>query len=76
MIEDFTEDLKTYFIDDNDIKITQDKDKIYLLLDLPNTDNYESYMEELELFFDSSIYDVEHFDIDGDYEGEIEITVL
>jgi hypothetical protein len=45
-------------------------------LDLPSTDNYDNHITEIERFFKFSDYDVEDYEIDGDYEGQITISYI
>ena len=77
-LEEFTETLRDYFYDNGnvDIQVELDEDTIYVYLDLPSVENYEKHMYYIERFFNKSLFDVEDFEIDGDYEGQIEIFYI
>jgi len=64
MYETIGEDECTIDVQDNVITI---------YLDLPNTENYISFINIIERFLTKSKFDIEDFDFDGDYEGQIEI---
>jgi len=74
-LDEFTEDLRDYMYDEGfiDAQIEQDDEEVNVYLDLPNTENYDTHIEVIESFFAQSNYDVEDFEIDGDYEGHIYI---
>jgi len=76
MNEELAEDLRDYLYDEGfiDAQIEQDDEVTNIYLDLPNTGNYDTHIEAVESFFAQSVFDVEDFEIDGDYEGHIEIT--
>jgi len=65
MYENIGEDECTIDVQDNIIVV---------YLDLPNTENYVSFINIIERFLTKSKFDIEDFDIDGDYEGQIEIV--
>jgi len=65
MYESIGEDECTIDVQDNIIVV---------YLDLPNTENYVSFINIIERFLTKSKFDIEDFDIDGDYEGQIEIV--
>ena len=77
-MEDLGEDLRDYFYDENnvDLQVETDEDEINVYLDLPSTDNYDNHITEIERFFKFSDYDVEDYEIDGDYEGQITISYI
>jgi hypothetical protein len=68
---EFTSTLRDYFYDNNDIDLQVELDdyEISIYLDLPSTENYNNHINEVEKFFRYSNYDIEDFEIDGDYEG-------
>jgi len=76
MLEQFTEDLRDYFYDEcnTDVQVELDDNEINVYLSLPSTSNYDAHIYAIERFFKRSEYDVEDFDIDGDYEGVITIV--
>jgi len=53
--------------------IEVEQDTIIVFLDLPSTENYTSFVNTIERFLLKSKYHIEDFEIDGDYEGQIEI---
>ena len=75
-LSEFTNDLRDYFYDEGnvDVQVEQDDNEVNIYLDLPSTENYDAHIEEVESFFRNSEYDVEDFDIDGDYEGCITLS--
>ena len=78
MLDEITEDLRDYFYDkgDTDLQVELDDEIINVYLDLPDTRNYDSHIDAIERFFRRSKYDVEDFEISGDYEGHIEILYI
>ena len=77
-LEELAEELRDYFydnrIEEQQVEYDEDASEINIYLDLPDTDNYDDYVREIELFFRSSDSDIDDFDIDGDYEGVITLT--
>ena len=75
-LAEFTDDLRDYFYDEGDIdlQVEQDDNEINIYLDLPSTENYDAHIDEIESFFRNGNYDVEDFEISGDYEGTITLT--
>ena len=59
-IEEFTEDLREYFQMENNVElqIEQDENIVNVYLDLPNTDNYDTHIDEIENFFRK--YNINH----------------
>jgi len=74
----FGDDLRDYFYYDGniDLQVEVDDNTISIYLDLPSEANYDSHMILLEEFFSENNYDVEDFDIDGDYEGTITLEYI
>jgi len=75
-MEDFELELSHYFGED-ECEVTLDADgNVNIYLHLPNTENYNSFLLLVDDFFPESSYDIEDFEIDGDYEGNIEINYI
>ena len=74
-LSEFTDELRDYFYDEDntDLEVEQDDNEINIYLDLPSIENYDIHISRIEKFFRSTKYDVEDFEIDGDYEGYITI---
>jgi hypothetical protein len=77
-MEVFGEDLRDWFYDngDTDVQVEVDEDEVNVYLDLPSTDNYDAHIIAIESFFRDSDFDVEDYEIDGDYEGQITISYI
>jgi hypothetical protein len=73
IIEDLVEELYEK-IGDEECSITSDENVISIYLDLPDTENYTVFLDKVERFMVKSKYDIEDFEIDGDYEGQIDIV--
>ena len=76
MLEKVSEDLEVYFSESECDIVVSDEEVINIYLDLPNTENYNDFLQEVENFFKNSEYDVEDFELDGDYEGHIELVYI
>jgi hypothetical protein len=72
ILEDLTEELYENMGDECTIEL--DGDIITIYLNLPNTEYYTNFVSKLERFLVKSKYDIEDFEIDGDYEGQIELA--
>lgn len=75
LIEQFTDDLETYLQDD-ECEVIQEAGTVNVYLDLPNTENYNHFVSKVERVFSKTKYDTEDWEIDGDYEGCIEIMYV
>jgi hypothetical protein len=53
-----------------------DDDRIEIYIDLPSTDNYNYFIAKIEKIFRKVPFDVEDYEIDGDYEGQIAIVYI
>jgi len=75
MLEELAEHIELYLAEKEcDIVVSEDTVNVYL--DLPNTDNYNYFINKIEKIFSKIEYDVEDFEIDGDYEGHIIISYI
>ena len=72
LVEDLAEELYES-IGEDECTIETEDNVITIYLDLPDTDNYISFVNVIERFLVKSRYDTEDFEIDGDYEGQIDI---
>jgi len=77
ILEELAEVLKDYFYDneiyEQEVEYDEDTQEVNIYLNLPNEDNYNEYLREIELFYRQSKFHIDDFDIDGDYEGQITI---
>ena len=73
MLEKLSEDLGNELEEAECDIVVQEEESVNIYLDLPETENYNHFIELVERFFRNSRYDVEDFEISGDYEGHIEI---
>ncbi len=73
MLEKLAEDLENELEEAECDIVVQEEESINIYLDLPETENYNYFIEEVERFFRNSRYDVEDFSIYVYYEGNIEI---
>lgn len=73
LVEDLAEELHEN-IGEYECTIDSEDNVITIYLDLPDTYNYNTFISKIERFLVKSKYDIEDFDIDGDYEGQIEIV--
>ena len=76
MLEKVSEDLEIFFGESECDIVVSDEEVINIYLDLPNTENYNDFLQEVENFFKNSEYDVEDFEIEGDHEGHIELVYI
>ena len=74
LLEKLAEEIDIYFSESECDVIVQDEESINIYLDLPNIQNYNDFITEVERFFAISKNDIEDFEIDGDYEGQIIIV--
>ena len=72
LVEDLVEELYES-IGEDECTIETEDNVITIYLDLPDTENYISFVNVIEKFLVKSRYDIEDFEIDGDYEGQIDI---
>jgi len=73
-VEKLSEDIDIFFSESECDVVVSDEEIVNIYLNLPNTENYNDFITEVETFFKSSKYHIEDFEIDGDYEGHIIIT--
>ena len=73
LVEDLAEELYES-IGEDECTIETEDNIITIYLDLPDTENYISFVNTIERFIVKSRYDIEDFEIDGDYEGQIDIV--
>jgi len=76
MLEQFAEDIETYLAEKECEVEVQDDEIVSIYLELPNTENYNYFINKIEKIFSKMKWDVEDWEIDGDYEGHIELVYI
>ena len=76
ILEQFAEDIELYLAEKECEVTLQDEESVNIYLDLPNTENYNYFINKIEKIFSKTKWDVEDWEIDGDMEGHIEILYI
>ena len=75
MLEQFVDDVEVY-LGREECEVMQDGEIVNIWLDLPDTENYNYFINKIEKMFSKIKWDVEDWEIDGDYEGHIELAYI
>jgi len=73
LVEDLAEEIYES-VGEDECTIKTEENIITIYLDSADTENYISFVNAIEKFLVKSRYDIEDFEIDGDYEGQIDIV--
>jgi hypothetical protein len=76
VLEQLSEDLYVHFGEEDCDIVVQNEESVNIYLNLPNTENYTTFLDKVERYFSKAKYDIEDWEIDGDYEGHIEILYI
>ena len=74
-LEQFVDDVEVY-LGREECEVIQDDEIVNIWLDLPNTENYNYFINKIEKIFSRTKWDVEDWEIDGDMEGHIELAYI